>query len=82
MRALGVAKSMATAAERSVRYTKRAINDSYEAMGLNRALKSALDTDVLLNAATDPVKEEFNRVRAEQGLKAALAWRDARFQKD
>ena len=82
MRAMDVAKSMSTAAERSVRYTKRAINDSYEAMGFNRALKSALDTDVLLNAASDPVKEEFNRVRTEQGVKAAIAWRDARFQKD
>jgi len=78
-RALDVAKSMATAAERSVRYTKRAINDTYATMGFNRALESALDTDVLLNAAHDPVKAEFARIRAEQGVKAAIAWRDARF---
>ena len=78
-RALEVAKSMATAAERSVRYTKRAINDTYTTMGFNRALESALDTDVLLNAAYDPVKAEFARIRSEQGVKAAIAWRDARF---
>ena len=60
-RALEVAKSMATAAERSVRYTKRAINDTYATMGFNRALESALDTDVLLNAAYDPVTE-FARI--------------------
>ena len=78
-RALEVAKSMATAAERSVRYTKRAINDTYATMGFNRALESALDTDVLLNAAHDPVKAEFARIRSEQGVKAAIAWRDARF---
>ena len=78
-RALEVAKSMATAAERSVRYTKRAINDTYAPMGFNRALESALDTDVLLNAAYDPVKAEFARIRSEQGVKAAIAWRDARF---
>ncbi|MBG04605.1 MAG: enoyl-CoA hydratase [Rhodospirillaceae bacterium] len=78
-RALDVAKSMATAAERSVRYTKRAINDTYATMGFNRALESALDTDVLLNAAYDPVKAEFARIRSEQGVKAAIAWRDARF---
>ena len=78
-RALEVAKSMATAAERSVRYTKRAINDTYATMGFNRALESALDTDVLLNAASDPVKAEFARIRSEQGVKAAIAWRDARF---
>ena len=78
-RALEVSKSMATAAERSVRYTKRAINDTYATMGFNRALESALDTDVLLNAAHDPVKAEFARIRSEQGVKAAIAWRDARF---
>ena len=78
-RALEVAKLMATAAERSVRYTRRAINDTYATMGFNRALESALDTDVLLNAAHDPVKAEFARIRSEQGVKAAIAWRDARF---
>jgi enoyl-CoA hydratase len=77
--AMSIARSMTAAAERSVRFTKRAINDSYETMGFSRALKSALDTDVILNAATDPVRAEFNRIRAEQGLKAAIAWRDARF---
>lgn len=78
-RAMEVATSMVTAAERSVRFTKRAINDTYETMGFSRALKSALDTDVLLNAATDPVREEFNKIRAEKGVKAAIEWRDARF---
>ena len=78
-RALEVAKSMATAAERSVRYTKRAINDTYATMGFDRALESALNTDVLLNAAHDPVKAEFARIRSEKGVKAAIAWRDARF---
>ena len=48
-------------------------------MGFGRALRASLDLDVLLNAATDPVKEEFNRIRKEDGLAAAIAWRDARF---
>ena len=26
-----------------------------------------------------PMRREFNRIRDEQGLKAAIAWRDARF---
>jgi len=77
--AMKIARSMATAAERSVRLTKRTINDTYEAMGFSRALRAALDTDVILNASTDPVREEFNRIRAAQGVKAAIAWRDARF---
>jgi enoyl-CoA hydratase len=60
--------------------TKQAINRSYEAMGLSSALKTALDIDVLLNSGSSPEKKEFARIRDEQGLKAAIAWRDARFQ--
>lgn len=78
-RAMDIAHSMVAAADRSVRFTKRAINDTYETMGFSRALKSALDTDIILNASTDPVRAEFNRIRSEEGLQAAIAWRDARF---
>jgi enoyl-CoA hydratase len=79
-KAEGLAQAMAKAATRSVRLTKQAINRSYEAMGLSTALRSSLDIDVLLNAGSSPEKREFARIRDEQGLKAAIAWRDARFQ--
>lgn len=78
-RAMAVARTMARAAERSVRLTKRAINHTYETMGLRAALQASLDIDVLLNAGDSPEKAEFARIRQEQGVKAALAWRDARF---
>ena len=29
-----------------------------------------------------PEQEAFNTIRAEQGLRAALDWRDARFRED
>ena len=48
-------------------------------MGFNQALKSSLNLDVLLNAAPDPLKEKFSRIRSEKGLKAAIEWRDNRF---
>jgi len=76
---MAIARTMAKASERSVRMTKRAINAQYEAMGLSGALSTALDMDVLLNAGSSPEKREFARIRKEQGVKAALAWRDARF---
>lgn len=79
-KAESLARSMAKASTRSVRMTKQAINRSYEAMGLSSALKTALDIDVLLNSGSSPEKKEFARIRDEQGLKAAIAWRDARFQ--
>ena len=78
-KAEALAGAMAKASTRSVRMTKQAINRSYEAMGLSSALKTALDIDVLLNAGSSPEKKEFARIRNEQGLKAAIAWRDARF---
>jgi hypothetical protein len=29
-----------------------------------------------------PTRDEFRRITAEQGLKAAIAWRDARFREE
>ncbi len=78
-KAKALADAMAKASTRSVRMTKQAINRTYETMGLSAALKTALDIDVLLNAGSSPEKKEFARIRNEQGLKAAIAWRDARF---
>jgi hypothetical protein len=41
-------------------------------MGMRQALLAALDTDV-------PERAEFNWLRREKALKAALEWRDAKF---
>ena len=51
----------------------------YEIAGMRQALLAALETDVTIEAAAGPERVEFNRIRKEQGLKAALAWRDARY---
>jgi len=48
-------------------------------MGMRDALRASLDIDVILNATPSEEKAEFNRIRRDQGLKAALAWRDSRF---
>lgn len=78
-KAMSLARDLCAAAPLSVQLTKRAINRSYEIMGMRQALLAALDTDVLIEATGGPERAEFNRLRREQGLKAALAWRDARF---
>lgn len=77
--AMAKAHVIAQASARSVKLTKRAINQTYSTMGLETALQAGLDIDVLLNAGGGPEKREFARIRDEQGLKAAIAWRDARF---
>lgn len=77
--AMEIARAIAAAAPASVRMTKRAINRSYEIMGMRQALLAAVETDILIESGGGPERAEFNRIRKEQGLKAALAWRDARF---
>ena len=74
-----MARDIAAAAGPSVFFTKRAMNRTYEIMGMREALRASLDIDVILNATPSAEKSEFQRLRKEQGLKAALAWRDSRF---
>ena len=74
-----MARDIAAAAGPSVFFTKRAMNRTYEIMGMREALRASLDIDVILNATPSAEKDEFLRIRKEQGLKAALAWRDGRF---
>lgn len=62
-----------------LRLTKIALLRAYEAMGLRQAVAANLDLSAILNAADAPEKREFSRIAEEEGLKAALAWRDARY---
>ena len=79
--AMSIAREIAAASPQAVQLIKRAINRSYDIGGMRQALLAALDVDVMLEAASGPERIEFNRIRKDQGLKAAIAWRDARFAK-
>jgi len=37
------------------------------------------ELDVLIETANLPARDEFRRITQEEGLKAAIAWRDERF---
>jgi enoyl-CoA hydratase len=63
----------------AIALTKRSINRSLEVAGFREALWANVDLDAIIESAEVEERREFNRVRAEQGLKAAIAWRDARF---
>ena len=75
-KALAIAESIAAADPMAVQLSKRALNRSYEAMGMRAALAQALEADIFIEGAGGPKRAEFDRIRREQGLKAALAWRD------
>jgi enoyl-CoA hydratase len=78
-RTLELAASIAVLDPVGISLTKRAINRSWEAAGFREALMANVDIDAVIESAEVPERREFNRIREEQGLKAAIAWRDARF---
>jgi enoyl-CoA hydratase len=77
--ALGIAREIAVNDRVKVAMTKRAINRTYEIMGLTQALDMAHDMDVLIESTETPEGRTFREITRKEGLKAALAWRDARF---
>jgi len=77
--ALEMAQKIAVIDTFSVSVTKKAINRTYEIMGMGEALGAALDAGCLIEAAVVPEREEFMEIARQEGLKAAIAWRDARF---
>jgi enoyl-CoA hydratase len=80
--ALTLAHHIAVIDPRLVQQTKRAINQSFEAMGLLNALQAALEIDLAIESEGSPDKRQFMDIARKEGLRAAIAWRDARFGKD
>jgi len=77
--ALRIARHMAVIDPDLVRDTKKALNRGYEIQGMRAALDTALDIDHAIESHGSPDKRKFMDIAREQGLKAALAWREARF---
>ncbi len=75
------AKRMSQVALSCLQYNKRAINNTYESMGFNSAMRYGVAIATLSDSTVTPEFAEFDRVRRERGLKAALEWRDAQFRK-
>ena len=79
--ALRLAHHIAAVDPDLVKQTKRAINRALEAQGMLEALEDALQIDLAIEGAGSPDKARFMDIARRDGLKAALAWRDARFPK-
>ena len=77
-RGLALAEEIALMDPDSVRMTKQAINQTYEIMGLSRALAMGVDTSVKIETTETPLRKQFNQILRDQGMKAALAWREQR----
>jgi enoyl-CoA hydratase len=79
--ALALARDIAVIDPHLVQQTKRAINRTFEIMGLVDALEAALDIDLAIEGAGSADKIEFMNIARKDGLRAAIAWRDGRFGK-
>ena len=77
--ALAMARHIAAIDPELVKETKRAINRALEAQNMLQALEEALAIDLAIEGAGSPDKVQFFDIARRDGLKAALAWRDARF---
>jgi enoyl-CoA hydratase len=62
-----------------IQATKRAVNRVWEVAGFRAAMAANTELDVMIETANLPSRDEFRRITTERGLKAAIAWRDARF---
>jgi enoyl-CoA hydratase len=77
--ALALAHHIAVIDPSLVQQTKRAINQCFEAMGLIEALNTALDIDLAIEGKGSEDKRKFMEIARKDGLRKAIAWRDARF---
>ena len=77
--ALAMARNIAAIDPSLVKETKRAINQAVEAQGMLQALEAALGIDLAIEGEGSPDKIRFMEIARQDGLRAALAWRDARF---
>ncbi len=77
--ALALARHIAVIDPHLVQETKRAINRQFEIMGLTEALQQALDIDLGIEGEGSADKKRFMEIARSDGLRAAIAWRDARF---
>jgi enoyl-CoA hydratase len=59
--------------------TKRMLNRAMDAAGFRLAVEAGLDLGAIINAADTPEQREWDAIVRRDGLKAALAWRDARY---
>jgi enoyl-CoA hydratase len=62
-----------------VQMTKRAVNRVWDVAGFRTAMAANTELDTIIETADLPARAEFRRITEAEGLKAAIAWRDAKY---
>ena len=81
-RGIALAREVALMDPDAVRLTKRAINQTYDIMGMGEALRKGADTSVKIETLETELRKRFNQILRSEGLKQALAWREARLDRN
>jgi len=59
--------------------TKAMLNRAMDAAGFREAVQAGVDLGAIINAADTPEQREWDAIVRRDGLRAALAWRDRRY---
>lgn len=68
----------------TVEYNKKLINMAYELMGVRQVIDRSMELEAaaLASPGSSPEIAQFDRLRREEGLNAALAWNAKRFEQE
>ena len=75
----GLADRLARTPPEVMSLTKQMLNRAMDAAGIRAAVEAGLDLGAIINAADTPEQREWDEIVRRDGLKAALAWRDRRY---
>jgi enoyl-CoA hydratase len=74
-----IAKRMSRVAVECLKWNKRAINQTFETMGLKAAIQYGSEACAIMDATGSPEAAEFDAIRRSKGLGEALKWRNSLF---
>lgn len=76
---MALAGQLASVDPEVMRLTKLGINRSWEVSGFREALRQGVELGAVIESEKAPERVEFDRIVREDGLAAAIKWRDARY---
>jgi enoyl-CoA hydratase/carnithine racemase len=74
-----IARRMSRVSSNCLKWNKRAINQTFETMGLRSAIQYGSEASAIMDATGSPEADTFETIRRSEGLPAALKWRAAQF---
>lgn len=74
-----IARRMSRVSLECLQWNKRAVNHTFETMGLRNAIRYGAEACALMDSIGSPEADMFGSIRRKEGLAAALRWRAQQF---